>query len=104
MDIKKMIGLHEGLVETMEASFRKQGFDKDLINRPVEIHQARAQSVKARIAALADARKDYVARVDADIKALETELKSIDDRIRTERERANPGKKPPAPKRAATKK
>ena len=105
MDIKTMICRHQELIDTLAGAIKKEKFDEALIQRPIEMQEARATSVKSRIEALEAARSDYVARVDRDIKVLKSELSAVENRIKTERERvATILKAPAATKRPAQKK
>ena len=86
VDINRMIDSHREMIDAMSASLRERGFDKALLGRPVELQEERATGIKTRIEALENARRDYVAKVDVNIKTLKSELSALEARIKSQRQ------------------
>lgn len=90
MDIANLVKRQEELV----ADFTKQVSGKvdpaAAVTRPLELTEARAASVEARIAAIEDGKKAYIARADAQITALKAELKQVSETVAQGRKALQP--------------
>jgi hypothetical protein len=78
MNLDELIKRQESLVADMTRSLKARGLDAATLKRAVDVRTARAESIKARIAAVESSKKTFMLQANADIEALKAELAAIE--------------------------
>lgn len=108
MNIEQLVKRQDALVADMTKSLKARGFDTAVIARPVEIQESRAASIKSRIEALANVKRQQAEAIDREIAELKAELDLVGKALEKDRELLAPATKagksrPKAPKATSAK-
>jgi chromosome segregation ATPase len=88
MDIAELLGQNERVMKDLGKRFADT--EAAMVRRPLAASEARVTKLENRLKALADERAETIARIDADIASVKSELKSLKSHVDTETKRLAP--------------
>lgn len=103
MNIEQLVKRQDALVADMTKSLKARGFDTAVIARPIEIQESRAASIKSRIAALENFKRQQGEAIDVEIADLKAELDVLGKTLEKDRKLLAPAIKGGKPKTKAAK-
>jgi len=103
MNIEQLVKRQDALVADMTKSLKARGFDTAVIARPIEIQKSRVASIKSRIEALENFKRQQGEAIDKEIAELKAELELVGKALEKDREFLAPATKAGKPKAKATK-
>ena len=90
MNIEQLVKRQGALVAEMTKSLKARGFDKAAILRPIEVQENRAASIKGRIEALENFKRQQEEAINAEMGALKGELESLGQALEKDRKILTP--------------
>jgi hypothetical protein len=93
MNIEQLVKRQDALVAEMNKGLKARGFDAAIVSRPIEIQERRAASIKGRIEALEQSKRDQAKTIDSEISTLKAELETLSHALKTDRELLAPALK-----------
>lgn len=103
MNIEQLVKRQDALVADMTKSLKARGFDAAAIAKPIEIQENRAASIKSRIEALTNFKRQQGEAIDVEIADLKAELDGLGKALEKDRKLLAPAIKGGKPKTRAAK-
>lgn len=83
MDLKALIAGRDAIISDLKISLKTNTVDAAVAARPVALQRARIDTLKARIAALQQAKSDQAARIDTSIADLRDEISGLETQLKS---------------------
>jgi seryl-tRNA synthetase len=93
MNIEQLVKRQDALVAEMNKGLKARGFDAAIVSRPIEIQERRAASIKGRIEALEQSKREQAKAIDSEISNLKAELETLSHTLKRDRELLAPALK-----------